>query len=311
MLRSSWIGKDESWDKPDFYFFLVESMIGKSFKYNGQELNKITAEREVLAEAERRKLNTSDESKKIDWRHGVRLSPTFQRGRKIEIKGIVLTNSREGASKAMDWLDQLFVLQEQGGKTEFKPFTVIDEQDRERIIPVKIKTPIEYDTDEYDYIDGDWRTFRVVLEAEDARLFSSEEKVVIGKEWTYGGFKLGVKLWKPLNIQSKAILCKGEGNMEAPLRIVITVQKEIHAPLRIQWGKKFFALNIPAQAGDTIIIDTKKRTATKNGENILAIRVAGSQRPTIKGEERFLVSSLYGGLQSAFEVKIYFANVML
>lgn len=54
----------------------------------------------------------------------------------------------------MDWLDQLFVLQEQGGKTEFKPFTVVDEQDRERIIPVKIKTPIEYDTDEYDYIDG-------------------------------------------------------------------------------------------------------------------------------------------------------------
>nr|DAX27321.1 MAG TPA: hypothetical protein [Caudoviricetes sp.] len=41
-------------------------MIGKSFKYNGQELNKITAEREVLAEAEWRKLNTSDESKKID-----------------------------------------------------------------------------------------------------------------------------------------------------------------------------------------------------------------------------------------------------
>ena len=211
----------------------------------------------------------------------------------------------------MDWLDQLFVLQEQGGKTEFKPFIVVDEQDRERIIPVKIKTPIEYDTDEYDYIDGDGRTFRVVLEAEDARLFSSEEKVVIGKEWTYGGFKLGVKLWKPLNTRSKAILCKGEGNMEAPLRIIIAVQKEIHAPLRIQWWKKFFALNIPAQAGDTIIIDTKKRTATKNGENILASRVAGSQRPTIKGEERFLVSSLYGGLQSAFEVKIYFANVML
>ena len=52
--------------KPDFYFFLVESMIGKSFKYNGQELNKTTAEREVLAEVEWRKLNTSDESKKID-----------------------------------------------------------------------------------------------------------------------------------------------------------------------------------------------------------------------------------------------------
>ena len=99
--------------------------------------------------------------------------------------------------------------------------------------------------------------------------------------------------------------------MEAPLRIVITVQKEIYAPLRIQWWKKFFALDVAAQAGDTIIIDTKKRTATKNGENILASRVAGSQRPTIKGEEKFLVSSLYWGLQSAFEVKIYFANVML
>lgn len=69
-------------------------MIGKSFKYDGQDLNQITAEREVWCEAERRKIQSSDESTKIDGRHGVRLSPTFQRGRRIEIKGIILTSSR-------------------------------------------------------------------------------------------------------------------------------------------------------------------------------------------------------------------------
>lgn len=88
-------------------------MIGNYFRYKGQDLNQITADYEIWSEAERRKINSSDESSKIDGRHGVRLSPTFQRGRKIEIKGLILTNTRVGASKAMDWLDKLFALQDQ------------------------------------------------------------------------------------------------------------------------------------------------------------------------------------------------------
>lgn len=287
-------------------------MIGKSFRYRGQDLNKITAEREVRTEAERRKITSSDESKRIDGRHGIRLSPTFQRGRRIEIKGIILTDSRIGASKAMDWLDQLFALQEQGGKTEFQPFIVIDEQDREREIPVKIKTPIEYDTDEYDHIDGDGRSFRVVLEAEDARLFSTQLTSIVGTESVFWGFKLGEKFGKALNLISSGVICRAEGNMESPARIELEAKTTIQAPITIRRGKKFFALNLSANAGDKIIIDTKKRTATKNGENVLAQRVAGSQRPTIKGETAFAITSKTWGLsQASFAIKVYFANVML
>lgn len=194
----------------------------------------------------------------------------------------------------MDWLDQLFVLQEQGGKTEFKPFTVVDEQDREWQIPVKIKTPIEYDTDEYDYIDGDGRTFRVVLEAEDARLFATHLTTVIGQESVFGGFKLGAKLGQPLNLISSGVICRAEGNMESPVKIELEAKSEIHAPITIKRGKNFFALNSSAKAGDVIVIDSQKRTATKNGENILESRVAGSQWPTIKGEVAFAITSLMG-----------------
>ena len=287
-------------------------MIGNYFRYKGQDLNQISADYEIWSEAERRKINSSDESSKIDGRHGVRLSPTFQRGRKIEIKGVILTNTRVGASKAMDWLDNLFALQDQWGMTEFFPFVVVDEQNREREILAKIKTPIEYETDEYDHIDGDGRSWRVTLEAEDARLFNKEVKEQKGAESVYWGFKLGVKLGKKMNTVSSGIVCQGEGNMQAPIRMHIAIKSQILTPLKIAREGKFFALDLDANKGDEIIIDSKERTVTKNGVNILAKRLAWSLRPTVKGETAFAITSKGGGLASkAFEVKVYFANVML
>lgn len=287
-------------------------MIWQSFKYDGQEVSRITPDWEILADVERRKITTSDETKKIDWRHGVRLSPTFQRGRKITISWMIVADSRAKSAEAMEYLDQLFALQEQGGKTEFKPFIVVDDKGVEREIAAKIKTPLEYSIWEFDHIDGDGRTFRVVLEAEDARLFTTRMTEVRWAETKYGGFKLWVKLGHKMNAVSSAIRCEAVGNMETPARIEITALGPINAPLIIKKGGSFFALNIDAAVWDKILIDSKQRTATKNGQNILAQRIPGSSWPTIKWTTVFTIVDKDWGLYSSdFDVKIYFANVLL
>ena len=85
-----------------------------------------------------------------------------------------------------------------------------------------------------------------------------------------------------MNAVSSAIRCEAVGNMETPAKIEITALGPITAPLIIKKGGSFFALNIDAAVGDKILIDSKQRTATKNGQNILAQRIPGSSWPTIK-----------------------------
>jgi hypothetical protein len=61
-----------------------------------------------------------------------------------------------------------------------------------------------------------------------------------------------------------------------------------------------------------IVIDSKKKTATKNWVNILATRVSGSTRLTISEETIFTIFDKDGGLyESDFDVEIYFRNILI
>ena len=73
---------------------------------------------------------------------------------------------------------------------------------------------------------------------------------------------------------SSGIVCQGEGNMQAPIRMHIAVKSQILSPLKIAREGKFFALDLDTNKGDEIIINSKERTVTKNGVNILAKRMA-------------------------------------
>ncbi|MDR0607813.1 MAG: hypothetical protein LBG52_05735 [Candidatus Peribacteria bacterium] len=104
------------------------------------------------------------------------------RGRRITIEGVIIAESRENTSRAMDYLDRLFVLQGEVDKAELFPFLITDEQGRERSIDAKIKEPIEYQLADDDYMEGTTRVWRVSLQAPDARFFSLIEQKVIGSE---------------------------------------------------------------------------------------------------------------------------------
>lgn len=115
-----------------------------------------------------------------------------------------------------------------------------------------------------------------------------------------------------MNAVSSAIRCEAVGNMEAPTKIEITALGPINAPLIIKKDWSFFALNVDAAVGDKILIDSKQRIATKNGQNILAQRMPGSSWPTIKWSTVFTIVDKDWGLYSSdFDIKVYFANVLL
>ncbi|MBB1557738.1 MAG: phage tail family protein [candidate division SR1 bacterium] len=290
-------------------------MIGKSYKRDGQAIAHKTNEYQIgLTLVNWRKLDTTDEQKNIEGAHGIKMSPTYSRGRKIDIEGIIIADTRDATSKAMDWLDRAFGLQTTiTDIPEKKLFTVVDEQDRERKIWCKIKDPIDYNIQEDDYMDGTTRSFRVSLQADDARFFSVQEQMVEGKEGVYGGFKLGVKLGKAMNMYFNEVECLGSGNVGNPARIQIIAKGQINSPLTIRKkGGEFFGIEVNAEAGDIIEVNAEAKTITKNGVNISEKRMPGSSWPMIFGTTIFFLQDKDGGLyESDFDVKIYFSNVLL
>ena len=290
-------------------------MIGKSYKRDGQAIAHKTNEYQIgLTLVNWRKLDTTDEQKNIEGAHGIKMSPTYSRGRRIDIEGIIIADTREATSKAMDWLDRAFGLQTTiTDIPEKKLFTVVDEQDRERKIWCKIKDPLDYNTQEDDYMDGTTRSFRVSLQSDDARFFSAQEQIVEGKEWVYGGFKLGVKLGKAMNAYFNGVVCFGSGNVGNPARIQIIAKAPINAPLMIRKkGGSFFGIEVNAEAWDIIEVNAETKTITKNGLNISEKRVPWSNRPMIFGTTVFSLEDKDWGLYASdFDVKIYFSNVLL
>lgn len=251
-------------------------MIGKSYKRDGQAIAHKTNEYQIgLTLVNWRKLDTTDEQKNIEGAHGIKMSPTYSRGRRIDIEGIIIADTREATSKAMDWLDRVFGLQTTiTDIPEKKLFTVVDEQDRERKIWCKIKDPIDYNIQEDDYMDGTTRSFRVSLQADDARFFSVQEQMVEGKEGVYGGFKLGVKLGKAMNAYFNEVVCFGSGNVGNPARIQIIAKGQINAPLMIRKkGGELFGIEVNAEAGDIIEVNAEAKTITKNGVSINEKRI--------------------------------------
>ncbi|MDR0607812.1 MAG: phage tail family protein [Candidatus Peribacteria bacterium] len=69
-----------------------------------------------------------------------------------------------------------------------------------------------------------------------------------------------------MNLKYNEILCSANSAMPTPARFIIKPTKIINAPLTIKKNHtgEHFSLDIDAKVGDVIVIDSKKKTATKN-----------------------------------------------
>lgn len=70
-------------------------MIGKNFTYNGQAISRTTGDYRIgLDVVQWKSLDVSDEQQNVQGFHGVRLSPTFARGRRITLEGIIMADDQ-------------------------------------------------------------------------------------------------------------------------------------------------------------------------------------------------------------------------
>ena len=289
-------------------------MIGKKYKFSNQFINRKTDDYQIwLTAVNWRTISTSDSEQNIEWSHWIKMSPTYSRWRRVEIEWIIIADSRENTSKAMDWLDNLFSLQAVITDTpELKEFIVVDEQNREWKLDCKIKEPIEYTIAEDDYMNWTTRSFRVVLQSADARFFSTEWTNISWVEWVIWWWKLWVKLWAPMNEKYNAITCYSSSNFWTPATITITTQMEINSPLKLRWETWHFYINSDFDPGDVIVIDSKTKTITKNWTNITELRAVWSTWPLIKWETTFVIEDKDAWLYASdFDVNVYFVNILM
>jgi len=210
-------------------------MIWKSFKFNWQEISKTTWDYQVWLDViQWKSLDVSDEQINVQWFHGIKLSPTFARGRRVTIEGIIIADDHIWSSKGIDYLESLFALQWIPSQVELLPFIVTDEQDREWELQAKIKEPLSIDIGDNDWQVWANRRFRVVLQWEDPRYYNAIEQQVDWAEWYFWWVKLWVKLWAKLDDYFNEIQVISWGNIETPLKITITATWDINTPLMIR-----------------------------------------------------------------------------
>lgn len=290
-------------------------MIGKTFEFNGQIISNTTADYRVwLDVVQWKSLDVSDEQNNVQWFHGIKLSPTFARGRRITLEGVIIADTHTGSSKGIDYLESLFALQGIPSTVELLPFIVTDEQDRQWELNCKIKEPLQIDTQDNDWMEWSTRRWRVVLQSEDPRYYWVGEQSVVGAEWNFGGVKLWVKLWVKLNEYFNEIQINAEWNTETQLIITLTALGDINTPLMIKniTAGTFFALDVDAVAGDVIVINSKTFEATKNGANIKASRIEGSTWPKSKWVTSLSIYDDDGWLfASDFDISITWRDALL
>ena len=290
-------------------------MIWKDLTCRGNAISTTTDDFQVgITVAQWKTLDVSDQQENVQGTHGIKVSPTFVRGRRITLEWVILADNHYGSSKGIDYLENMFALQGIPTQVELLPFTVTDEQDRIWKIDAKVKEPLSIDIADDDHLQWATRKWRVVLQAPDPRFWSLDDHTVHGAEWHFWGFKLWAKLWAKFNEKFNEIVVYSPVSVETPLKITLTVTGDLNAPLKIQnitqWY--WFALDLNATVWDVIVIDAINKKVTLNGSNILHLRVPWSSWLYAKETTIYTIQDIDGGLlDSDFDVVVSYKYALL
>lgn len=261
-----------------------------------------------------RRLDTDSDSEWYQWNHWRHTSPLYARTRKISLEWYVdnLWNAKE--LEAVEHLENLFALQGNPGSVVPRLLYIKDIHWKEWIMNVKIAEPLDIEETDDDMRDYAWE-WRVELESiEDPRYYSAEEVSQNILELDYGWFTMDFSLWFTMDEYTNVMTLSVDWNAEAPMRWEIDVISDFTWPLTIRnldTGDQM-VFDIDWVIGDSIIIDTRYYTATKNGDDITWYRVPGSKWLKINWTQNFAIFSIDGWLDhSDFDVNVFFRNVLL
>lgn len=299
------------------YILIKLKMIWKYYLYDWNTINRKTSDYEIiLTSVNWRKIISSDNEQNISEGHWIKVTPTFARSRLIEISGYIYADTREKSYFWINYLDNLFALQDEFDTLKLSKFSLIDDENIWWDIYCKPKDAIEFIVWEKDNIDFTKREFKISLQAPDPFFRSSEVKQFIWKEWIYWWNYFPNSIWNNLNSRFNTINVTSTWNTSSPLKIELKIRENWFAnkPIIIKnltnWT--FFWIDLDWKPWDIILIDSENRDVLLNNISFLNSRIEGSLFPTVKGETRFIITDKDDWLYSSdFDIKIYFNDTLL
>lgn len=238
-----------------------------------------------------RKLVVTSQKERILWSHGRYIWPTQAEYRVITLEGLVDWIGNGSLETWIKHLESMFALQSDLSSLETKQFRALDAFGDERVLDVVVTEPLDIVDYDENMIQTAYK-WRVVLESAATPVFRSlNETVQTGIEWSFGWFSLPATLPEWGVEYNNEITLTTTGNKAAPLYAKITATVNLTWPVKIvnATNGKYYGIDLNLTAGDILIIDARTQTATKNGTNVLANRLAWSEWLTLLGTMQYVV----------------------
>lgn len=224
----------------------------------------------------------------LSMRHSRYTWPMQVTKRVITLEGVIDFETWE---LWLSHLKSIFAPQENLYKVDQMTMMIVDVFDNERECEVVVVDPLDYDEYSNDFL---WYAmkWRVVLETTGSPFVKwTTELSVSWNNGTTGLLSVDFDVPFDMNEAWNAITINNTWNAQASIRREIEVIEWFASPLTIynltSWTYTRF--DISWLIWDIIIIDTDKKTATKNGVSILPYRLFWSSRSKTKWSSTFVV----------------------
>ena len=271
-------------------------MLGKNFQYRGQtffdtDFDKVTGQGIVIQSCQWADTNTSDDQQNRQGTHGIQVSPTFLRGRVINIQGLIVADSRAQREIERQKLIGAFSPEPFPGPDNkgFYDFEFIGDDGNDYVIRAKVLSTPGYDTDLGSVMFTRWQA---QLISEVSYYESKIQNQQIHVEGFYGGKSFPTKFPVPFDTYGYTANVINNGNWPAPLKTTITANENTGPNMRVvnTANDSYIGIKTPMAGGDILVIDTKNNLITLNGSNVSGDRISGSIYKYVNpGNNQFIV----------------------
>lgn len=257
-------------------------MLGKNFKYRGQtfydtDFDTATGQGIVVQACQWADVNTSDDQQNRQGTHGIQASPTFMRGRIINIQGLIVANSRAEREAYRQTLVSTFAPEAFPGPDNrgFYDFEFVGDDGNDYVISAKVLNMPSYVTELGSVMITNWQA---QLLAESAYYESAILNQQVHEEGFYGGISFPTTFPVAFDTYGYVANVINAGNWPSPLKTTITANQNTGPNMRVvnTATDSYVGVQTPMVEGDVLVIDTKNNLITLNGENVSGDRIAGS-----------------------------------
>lgn len=271
-------------------------MLGKNFQYRGQtffdsDFDRVTGQGIVVQGCQWADTNTSDDQQNRQGTHGIQVSPTFLRGRVINIQGLIVANSRAQREIERQKLIEAFSPEPFPGPDNkgFYDFEFIGDDGNDYVIRAKVLNTPSYNPEFGSVMLTPWQA---QLISENSYYESKVQNQQVHVEGFYGGTKFKTKFPVAFDNYGYVANVANAGNWPAPLKTTITANQNTGPNMRVvnTSNDSYIGIKTPMVQGDVLVIDTKNNLITLNGSNVSGDRIAGSTYKYVNpGNNQFVV----------------------